>query len=148
MLQYPSEFEAFRMEAHAIIGDSASSDANLSESISASPVRLAQNILLQNPLSRRGKGPGLLLITSDKYDDRKEQPIRKTLDPEPLQKWAEEGFVVVEVKVSGGQTDLIATLTTAIQTLKLSPGCTNPDKLGVIGMFRILVCSNAYGHVH
>jgi carboxymethylenebutenolidase len=49
---------------------------------------------LQPPLSRRGKGPGLILVL-DHYAliERSE----KYLDPPPLQKWAEEGFAVVQV---------------------------------------------------
>ena len=48
-------------------------------------------LILQPPLSRRGRGPGLILLL-DPYHGSP-----KTLDPPPLQKWAEEGYAVAQV---------------------------------------------------
>ncbi|KAI9648946.1 hypothetical protein NHQ30_001512 [Ciborinia camelliae] len=98
------------------------------------PLRLGDRIIIQKPLSRRGKGPGLLILTPGSYVARND---RKTLDPEPWQKWAEEGFVVVNVTIppdefEAGQQDLRAHLDSALQALKSSPECTDPDKLGLI----------------
>lgn len=58
------------------------------------PQRISSHIMLQTPLSRRGRGPGLVLVL-DHYSEI--QPSEKHLDPPPLQKWAEEGFAVVQV---------------------------------------------------
>lgn len=55
---------------------------------------IAPNILLQPPLSRRGKGPGLVLVVDATL------PLGhsdKTLDPPPLLKWAEEGYAVAQI---------------------------------------------------
>jgi carboxymethylenebutenolidase len=50
---------------------------------------------LQPPLSRRGKGPGLILVL-DHY--ALIEWSEGCVDPPPLQKWAEEGFAVVQVR--------------------------------------------------
>ncbi|EER25600.1 hypothetical protein CPC735_067000 [Coccidioides posadasii C735 delta SOWgp] len=57
---------------------------------------ISPNITLQPPLSRRGNGPGIIIITSEclELNDSEE-----TLDPPPRQKWAEEGYAVVEIKL-------------------------------------------------
>ncbi|RDW66983.1 putative carboxymethylenebutenolidase protein [Coleophoma crateriformis] len=68
---------------------------------SAKPIRLAANVTLQPPLSRRGSGPALIIFLPAAYVPSKENNS-KTLDPEPIQKWAEEGFCVIEVKTGGG----------------------------------------------
>ncbi|KAL3417121.1 lea domain protein [Phlyctema vagabunda] len=64
---------------------------------SAQPIRLASNVTLQPPLSRRGRGPGLLIFLPSHYLPGT-QTSQKSLDPEPLQKWAEEGYCVVEIR--------------------------------------------------
>ncbi|KAI0475615.1 carboxymethylenebutenolidase [Xylariaceae sp. FL0804] len=87
---------------------------------SAPLVPLAPNATLQPPLTRRGHGPGLILITPPERshgdiappsaaaatgeeaeaqqtggdDDTTQQ---QTLDPAPQKKWAEEGYAVVRV---------------------------------------------------
>lgn len=108
------------------------------ENLIAQPLRLlGDRIITQKPLSRRGRGPGLLLLTPENNAARTD---RKTLDPEPYQKWAEEGFVVVNVTfpdhvLETSPIDLESYLETGLQDLKSSPACTDPDKLGLICMF-------------
>jgi carboxymethylenebutenolidase len=58
------------------------------------PQRISPHVTLQAPLSRRGRGPGLVLVL-DHYAAI--EASEKHLDPPPLQKWAEEGFAVVQV---------------------------------------------------
>jgi carboxymethylenebutenolidase len=62
------------------------------------PIILTPDITLQSPLSRRGHGPGLVLVV-DHYAALDESATN--LDPPPLQKWAEEGFAVAQIKVPG-----------------------------------------------
>ncbi|CAD6443864.1 9dfc0452-b5ea-4a33-ba6e-1b68379140e2 [Sclerotinia trifoliorum] len=98
------------------------------------PLPVGDRIVIQKPLSRRGRGPGLLILTSESYTPRTE---RKTLDPEPCQKWAEEGFVVVNITIPDhapetGDTDLGDYLNSGRQALKSLPECTDSDKLGLI----------------
>jgi carboxymethylenebutenolidase len=100
-------------------------------SLSFKPVRLADNVTLQTPLSRYGKGPGLLLLTSKDYKSRPSTDMTKTLDPEPRQKWAEEGFAVVEVKVDPETIE--EDLKIGIAILKNLPQCSSYSTIGVIG---------------
>ncbi|GAA5874823.1 hypothetical protein JCM8547_005251 [Rhodosporidiobolus lusitaniae] len=80
---------------------------------SAQSVDLAPNVKLQPPLSRRGHGPGLVIVIpspiapSDEGKDggsaeqEEQEKMRKLLDPPPLQKWAEEGYAVLQLEVRG-----------------------------------------------
>jgi carboxymethylenebutenolidase len=66
------------------------------------PQQISTHTTLQAPLSRRGKGPGLILILNAYASIEKSE---KHLDPPPLQKWAEEGFAVVQLLVPGKVED-------------------------------------------
>ena len=99
----------------------------------AKAISLAKNITLHPPLSRRGKGPGLLILVPEVLGGVSLEDRRKTLDPEPLKKWAEEGFAVVEVKVANaeaGQQDC----SKGVEALMSRPECAELDKIGVIGI--------------
>ncbi|KAJ1335666.1 carboxymethylenebutenolidase [Microdochium nivale] len=68
----------------------------------AQPQRLSPTLTIHAPLTHRGHGPGIVVIT----DLATSQSITNghavqhhTLDPQPLQKWAEEGYVVVELRL-------------------------------------------------
>ncbi|THV05373.1 NTF2-like protein [Dendrothele bispora CBS 962.96] len=63
---------------------------------SAPLIKLSENAVLQPPLTRRGTGPGLIafLPSPSSYAIKTGE---KSLDPEPVQKWAEEGFAVLGV---------------------------------------------------
>lgn len=119
----------------AAIDDPAAS--NLSPVRPFNPASLAPNVRLQLPLSRRGKGPGLLIFVPDQ--GRRASKSTKTLEPEPLQKWAEEGFVVIEVTLgevtSRPVRDVLSiqdSCDRAIDTFKGLPDCTI-EQVGVIG---------------
>ncbi|KJZ73933.1 hypothetical protein HIM_06601 [Hirsutella minnesotensis 3608] len=68
----------------------------------APPVRLpgSASAVLQPPLSRRGSGPGLLLVLPGQ-GPAEDVGRGVLLDPPPVQKWAEEGFCVVGVTWDG-----------------------------------------------
>ncbi|KAK0670147.1 hypothetical protein QBC41DRAFT_318552 [Cercophora samala] len=53
---------------------------------------------IQTPLSRRGTGPGLIIVSADEHVMHNDR-VRQTLDPQPVKKWAEEGYSVAEVGV-------------------------------------------------
>ena len=59
------------------------------------PQQISPHLTLQAPLSRRGKGPGIVLVL-DHY--ALVEKSERHLDPPPLKKWAEEGFAVVQVR--------------------------------------------------
>lgn len=104
------------------------------------PVKLAENVLLQPPLTRRGEGPGLVLLrhldqdVSSAGESEKDASVKTTLDPEPLQKWAEEGFAVVQIRSNTGEL-LRKGLDLAFKALRELPQCTPDQKVGLIGMF-------------
>lgn len=87
-------------------------------------------MILQPPLSRRGKGPGLILVLDHYALIAKSE---KHLDPPPLQKWAEEGFCVVQVLVPGKVEDGGEfPLQRALDVLKGCEGCEFGNGVGVI----------------
>lgn len=61
------------------------------------PQEISSHLTLQAPLSRRGHGPGLVLVLDHYALIEKSE---KHLDPPPLQKWAEEGFCVAQVTLT------------------------------------------------
>ncbi|PGG97073.1 hypothetical protein AJ79_09346 [Helicocarpus griseus UAMH5409] len=99
---------------------------------SAPPKQLGPNLTLQPPLSRRGHGPGLLLLLPDNIvlDKSKE-----TLDPPPLQKWAEEGYAVVEVRIpstSESGFSIVSAIQHGQGALRDLPECDIKDRFGLI----------------
>ncbi|EGE80311.1 carboxymethylenebutenolidase [Blastomyces dermatitidis ATCC 18188] len=106
---------------------------------SAPPQPLRQNVTLQPPLSRRGHGPGLfLLLPSNIALDK----TTETLDPPPPQKWAEEGYAVVEVRVpmtvpADADADTsgfsaLGSIQLGLEALKGLAECDVKDRFGVI----------------
>lgn len=57
----------------------------------------------------------------------------KTLDPPPLQKWAEEGYTVAQIVVGDDAPDIAGQLGIAIAELEKLPECLG-DKFGLVGM--------------
>ena len=103
-----------------------------------SPItQLASNCRLQRPLSRRGHGPGLLILTAPHTASTN----NKTLDPEPIQKWAEEGFAVIEVTIYDDEDDNTGKwqwnvdncVAKAIATFAALPECSEKHKFGMVG---------------
>lgn len=68
---------------------------------------LGPSSVLQPPLSRRGSGPGIVLVLPSPSAIPPLGPdAEKPLDPEPLLKWAEEGFAVVAITLSEPEMEL------------------------------------------
>lgn len=98
---------------------------------------LPENALVQLPLSRRGRGPGLLIFLPADYSPLKRNGKKsKTLDPEPLQKWAEEGFAVVQLTIGADDDPQETYLNTmdAVRFLLRLPECAEFEKVGVVGI--------------
>jgi carboxymethylenebutenolidase len=113
---------------------------NMSPLEASDPVSLASNVKLQRPLSRRGNGPPALIIFVPDLGQRTSPGSKKTLDPAPLQKWAEEGFAVVEVVVgdvaSPAARDALSikdACEKATAALTALPECSSKGKIGAIG---------------
>ncbi|KAJ5871191.1 uncharacterized protein N7529_003544 [Penicillium soppii] len=84
----------------------------------------------QSPLSRCGHGPGLILIRPSCYATCQAQ--NKSLDPEPLMKWAEESFTVAQITVeSVTQASLRESINKAERGL-IERGCDTRDRMGLI----------------
>jgi carboxymethylenebutenolidase len=97
---------------------------------SAKSVILGPGITLQPPLSRLGHGPGLIILipTTSPSTTASSDYLA------PLQKWAEEGFAVVEIKVTtvhpnGSHEE---SLEVALDALAKCPTCDG-DMVGLIG---------------
>lgn len=104
---------------------------------SAPRVNLGDNIVLQPPLSRCGQGPGLVLIRSANVAEC--QSKNTSLDPEPLQKWAEESYAVAQITFdldsSANASLLSVRVDSAIAGLIALPECNNKEKFGILGLY-------------
>ncbi|KAL2264211.1 hypothetical protein VTK26DRAFT_487 [Humicola hyalothermophila] len=87
-------------------------------------------ISIQPPLTRRGSGPGLVLVVSATLDLRRHE---KTLDPPPLKKWAEEGYAVAQILVGDGASSFADQLAIAMSELEKLPERTG-DKFGLVAI--------------
>lgn len=97
---------------------------------SAALVTLSSNAYLQPPLTRRGTGPGMIVFLPPSSAFKLN--AEKTLDPEPVQKWAEEGFAVVGVTRGEGWS-VNEALTKGIESLLALKELDTKDKFAVYG---------------
>ena len=111
-------------------------------SLPSAPARaLAPNATLQPPLSRRGYGPGLVVLDPGHVLAAKPsaEPPSMTLDPPPQYKCAEEGYAVVRISVGGSLCDApgeawsITEVGRAIESLLEADECDVKDKFGLLG---------------
>ncbi|KAA8649608.1 hypothetical protein EYZ11_004327 [Aspergillus tanneri] len=107
--------------------------ATSSPLLPSSPViSLGRNVILQPPLSRCGHGPGLVLMRPGSHAPC--ELDKKSLDPPPVQKWAEESYAVVQVTLdedskSESLDDLVRTGMEALMSLA---ECDKKDKFGLL----------------
>lgn len=96
-----------------------------------SPVLTAvlPGVSLLQPLSRRGTGPGMIILTTDYGESL---AITDGV-PSPLVKWAEEGYTVVEIKAEALKAASIDLIRSAIETLYACDVCEPKDKIGLTG---------------
>ncbi|KAK3290405.1 uncharacterized protein B0H64DRAFT_332079 [Chaetomium fimeti] len=104
---------------------------------SAPCVQATPEISIQPPLSRRGNGPGLVIIVPRDLDLSRHE---KTLDPPPQQKWAEEGYAVAQI-LDDGRFSIADQLRLAIAKLEELPECSG-DKIGLV----VIPDENTTGH--
>jgi carboxymethylenebutenolidase len=104
---------------------------------SAELKELAPGVSLLPPLTRRGYGPGLIIILPNGTPSYKERgTLCEDGIPPPLLKWSEEGFAVVQIL----ETALEQVETTeelfalAISALKNCPECHEEDGVGLVGL--------------
>ncbi|KAF7163082.1 hypothetical protein CNMCM5623_008102 [Aspergillus felis] len=101
---------------------------------SAPRVELKPRVVLQPPLSRCGRGPGLILIRPSHFAECQER--NESLDPEPLQKWAEESYAIVQISLdaesSGDEGCVLDLVKTAIDSLSSLRECDKNDQFGLL----------------
>jgi carboxymethylenebutenolidase len=100
---------------------------------SSPPIELNRDILIQPPLTRRGIGPGLIIFLPD---PSKLGPSTE-VDPEPVMKWAEEGFAVAGVTVSGSDPDFSLILRQCCDALSALDQINNKETFGVLSKHEI-----------
>lgn len=83
------------------------------------------------PLSRRGTGPGLIVLCPGTPD-----PLA-IIDgvPWPLVKWAEEGYAVAGIQPRPLADDASAALREALNALSNCAECTSTTKVGIVGTY-------------
>nr|POE66001.1 hypothetical protein CFP56_57691 [Quercus suber] len=92
------------------------------------PAKLAPGLTRVTPLSRRGKGPGLLVLV----DEAASGCTVENGIPTPLMKWAEEGYCVVEITQEAFEGEDAAPIETALHQLGRSEQCEPKDVFGLV----------------
>jgi carboxymethylenebutenolidase len=96
---------------------------------SAPAVQFSPSVTIQPPLSRAGKGPGLILLIDQESATK---ASTDSIDPPPLQKWAEESFVVAQIDLSQLEKSFEKTLSDALLSIKDLNSFDGNEKFGVI----------------
>lgn len=96
---------------------------------------IAPGVMLLRPLSRKGTGPGLIVLPSENTNTYDGLDIREGV-PSPLVKWAEEGYTVVEIAATALSNLDADPFPLAFSALQQCDACTPKEKTG-------LVCENA-----
>lgn len=91
-------------------------------------VKLSPGLHLLSPLSRRGHGPAMLLLTADHAD----QLTVASGVPSSMVKWAEEGYVVAEIQASALKMAGAECIGSALAAIKGSAACSS-SKVGLVG---------------
>jgi carboxymethylenebutenolidase len=86
------------------------------------------------PLSRRGRGPGMIILVDDDSDHV--QTYVKGI-PSVFIKWAEEGYTVVGIAESALVNKENA-LKQAVEALFKCEECTPREKVGVVGVWNLI----------
>ncbi|KXH53403.1 hypothetical protein CNYM01_01148 [Colletotrichum nymphaeae SA-01] len=89
---------------------------------------IGSGISTLSPLSRRGVGPGLILLVPS-VDNA--LAIEEGVPALPL-KWAEEGYTVIAIQPSAFESGARETLDLAIQTFRNSDKCDTKDVVGLV----------------
>ncbi|RDB20497.1 hypothetical protein Hypma_012461 [Hypsizygus marmoreus] len=108
---------------------------------SAPLVVLSGTEVVQPPLTRRGTGPGVILFLPPPDRLTFKTKGAKPLDPEPVQKWAEEGFAVVGVTPGSSAWSVGDSLKRDVEALLALDTLDTRDKFGVVVYDPTLVLS-------
>ncbi|KAI8943669.1 hypothetical protein NX059_001653 [Plenodomus lindquistii] len=90
--------------------------------------KLEVGVSILSPLTRRGDGPGMILLVAD--NDAAASVIDGV--PSNLLKWAEEGFTVVEIQKQALEKNATDVLRRGLDALRDNPKCESKDKVGLV----------------
>lgn len=109
---------------------SATSETEKPLSLPSAPAKqISPALTVQPPLSRAGKGPALILLVDQ---DAAKDVSTDSIEPPPLQKWAEESFVVAQIDLRKLHNSFEVTLEKSISVIKGHPDFDGNEKFGVI----------------
>lgn len=90
------------------------------------PEHIAQGVTLIRPLSRKGVGPGMIVLSPN---EESSTPIEiQDGIPSLRMKWAEEGYCVVEIRPQAASS----ALKTAVAKLSECQECEPREKIGLV----------------
>jgi carboxymethylenebutenolidase len=101
---------------------------------------LAAGVSLLPPLSRRGHGPGMIILLPNETPSYiNGGTVCNDGIPPPLLKWAEEGFAVVQILEAALEqaTNVNELFELAISALKGCEQCHEEDGIGLVGIRRL-----------
>ena len=87
---------------------------------------ISSELTLLQPLTRRGHGPGIIVLLPPQHDF---SAIKEGVPSLPI-KWAEEGYTVVGVSSLAKNAE--STLQQALDALKACDKCEPKDKVGLV----------------
>lgn len=93
---------------------------------------LASGITVVHPLTRRGKGPGLIVIVSQSGITGQSSLAIENGVPCPVMKWAEEGFTTVEI-TAAALDHVTNALHIALDGLRNSHTIDSKGLVGLVG---------------
>jgi len=95
--------------------------------------QISTGVSLLRPLSRRGTGPGLIVLVHENKGSAAYDGLGITDGvPSPLMKWAEEGYTVVEIRATAFTGQDQDCITLAISALQGCEACEPKDKVGIV----------------
>ncbi|KAH8800277.1 hypothetical protein F5884DRAFT_547959 [Xylogone sp. PMI_703] len=89
---------------------------------------LSLGVSLLPPLTRRGYGPGIILLVPDTNN---QMTIAEGV-PSHLVKWAEEGYTVIEIQRKALEDGGARALSTALESLSRTERCRPKEKIGLV----------------
>lgn len=105
------------------------------------PEEIAQGITLLRPLSRKGHGPGLIILAppsppiQDNNNPTTSSPEIQNGIPSLRMKWAEEGYCVAQIQPhasSSSASSSSSALQIAVQALQACAECEPKEQMGII----------------
>lgn len=101
------------------------------------PEEIAEGITLLRPLSRKGHGPGLIILApaQDNNNPTTSSPEIQNGIPSLRMKWAEEGYCVAQIQPhasSSSSSSSCSALQIAVQALQACAECEPKEKMGII----------------